>query len=136
MVVFRPCEIRWPRVVTNPSRLTGLSYAKTPAKNDGQGTADDPHPPLMCFCNEPLALRVSRTSKNPGRLFLGCKSQKCSFFQWADEPWSKSLCDRWAQVLLHLCKYTLWSRRRSCSVNTVLTCIINKKPKRFLQKKK
>ena len=64
--------------------------------------ADDPQPPLMCFCNEPLALRVSKISKNPGRLFLGCKSQKCAFFQWTFEPWSQSLRDRWAQVLRHL----------------------------------
>ena len=87
-----------------PTLLDQLQEQKRPQLIPGQGTADDPHPSLMCFCNEPLALRVSRTSKSPGRLFLGCKSQKCSFFQWADEPWSKSLCDRWAQVLLHLCK--------------------------------
>ena len=85
-----------------PTLLDQLRQQKHSQLIAGQGTADDPQPPLMCFCNEPLALRVSRTSKNPGRLFLGCKSQKCAFFQWTDEPWSQSLRDRWAQVLRHL----------------------------------
>ena len=85
-----------------PILLDQLRQQKHPQLMAGRGTADDPQPPLMCFCNEPLALRVSRTAKNPGRLFLGCKSQKCTFFQLTGEPWSQSLRDRWAQVLRHL----------------------------------
>ena len=85
-----------------PTLLDQLRQQKHPQLMAGRGTADDPQPPLMCFCNEPLALRVSKISKNPGRLFLGCKSQKCAFFQWTVEPWSQSLRDRWAQVLRHL----------------------------------
>ena len=85
-----------------PTLLDQLQQQKHPQLITGQGTTDDPQLPLMCFCNEPLALHVSRTCKNPGRLFLGCKSQKCTFFQWTIEPWSQSLCDRWAQVLRHL----------------------------------
>ena len=85
-----------------PTLLDQLRQQKHPQLTAGRGTADDPQPPLMCFCNESLALRISRTAKNPGRLFLGCKSQKCAFFQWTDEPWSQSLRDRWAQVLRHL----------------------------------
>ena len=85
-----------------PTLLDQLRRQKHPQLMAGRGTADDPRPPLMCFCNEPLALRVSRTAQNPDRLFLGCKSQKCRFFQWTDEPWSPTLCDRWAQVLRHL----------------------------------
>ena len=85
-----------------PTLLDQLQQQKHPQLMAGWGTADDAQPPLMCFCNDPLALRVSRTAKNPGRLFLGCKSQKCTFFQWTDEPWSQALRDRWAQVLRHL----------------------------------
>ena len=85
-----------------PTLLDQLRRQKHPQLMAGRGTADDPRPPLMCFCNEPLALRVSRTAQNPDRLFLGCKSQKCRFFQWTDQPWSPTLCDRWAQVLRHL----------------------------------
>ena len=85
-----------------PTLLDQLRRQKHPQLMAGRGTADDPRPPLMCFCNEPLALRVSRTTQNPDRLFLGCKSQKCRFFQWTDQPWSPTLCDRWAQVLRHL----------------------------------
>ena len=85
-----------------PTLLDQLRRQKHPHLMAGRGTADDPRPPLMCFCNDPLALRVSRTAQNPDRLFLGCKSQKCRFFQWTDQPWSPTLCDRWAQVLRHL----------------------------------
>ena len=85
-----------------PTLLDQLRRQKHPQLMAGRGTADDPRPPLMCFCNEPLDLRVSRTAQNPDRLFLGCKSQKCRFFQWTDEPWFPTLCDRWAQVLRHL----------------------------------
>ena len=85
-----------------PTLLDQLRQQKHPQLMAGRGTADDPRPPPMCFCNDPLALRVSRTAQNPGRLFLGCKSQKCRFFQWTDEPWSQALRDRWAQVLQHL----------------------------------
>ena len=85
-----------------PTLLDQLRRQKHPQLMAGRGTTDDPRPPLMCFCNEPLALRVSRTAQNPERLFLGCKSQKCRFFQGTDQPWSPTLCDRWAQVLRHL----------------------------------
>ena len=85
-----------------PTLLDQLRQQKHPQLMAGRGTADDPRPPLMCFCNEPLALRVSRTAQNPERMFLGCKSQKCRFFQWTDQPWSQALRDRWAQVLRHL----------------------------------
>ena len=85
-----------------PTLLDQLRRQKHPQLMAGRGTADDPRPPLMCFCNEPLALRVSRTAQNPERMFLGCKSQNCRFFQWTDQPWSQTLRDRWAQVLRHL----------------------------------
>ena len=40
---------------------------------------------LKCDCKEPVTLRVSRSEKNPGRPYFGCKDSKgCRFFQWAD----------------------------------------------------
>ena len=100
-VPYNPVWSSWTKR-RHPTLLDQLQQQKHPQLMAGWGTADDAQPPLMCFCNDPLALRVSRTAKNPGRLFLGCKSQKCTFFQWTDEPWSQALRDRWAQVLRHL----------------------------------
>ncbi|KAM7468929.1 hypothetical protein LguiA_007112 [Lonicera macranthoides] len=41
-----------------------------------------------CFCGEVAAMRVSRTEKNPGRRFIGCKNfgnNGCNFFHWVDK---------------------------------------------------
>ena len=59
-----------------PTLLDQLRQQKHPQLMAGRGTADDPQPPLMCFCNEPLALRVSKISKNPGRLFFRLQEPK------------------------------------------------------------
>ena len=38
------------------------------------------------FCRLPLNLRMSRSEKNPNRLFVTSKDKTCNFFQWGDEP--------------------------------------------------
>lgn len=39
---------------------------------------------MECFCCEPLVLLLSKSEKNPNRLFLKCRKNGCQFFQWAD----------------------------------------------------
>ena len=44
---------------------------------------------LLCFCGYLPALRQSRSTANPGRLYLNCRSKpynRCKFFRWADQP--------------------------------------------------
>lgn len=78
--------------------LINLRLQKHPQLIAGDGTALDPNPPLICFCGEPLALRVAQTSKNPGRFFFACRQQRCKVFQWINEPWSPVLRTLWAQA--------------------------------------
>ena len=40
-----------------------------------------------CFCHQFPALKVSKSDKNHGRLYMNCAQPKrCDFFQWADSP--------------------------------------------------
>ncbi|GER36435.1 DNA topoisomerase 3-alpha [Striga asiatica] len=42
---------------------------------------------ILCGCLEKAQLRTSKTSKNPGKRFYGCKKWKeggCPFFMWAE----------------------------------------------------
>ena len=40
-----------------------------------------------CFCHQYPALKVSKSDKNHGRLYMNCaQTQRCDFFQWADSP--------------------------------------------------
>ncbi|KAA8536248.1 hypothetical protein F0562_028726 [Nyssa sinensis] len=44
---------------------------------------------LKCSCGLTVKLRISRTAKNPYRLFYNCPKgfdDQCEFFQWCDEP--------------------------------------------------
>ncbi|GAB2291719.1 hypothetical protein Dimus_025970 [Dionaea muscipula] len=58
------------------------------------GTSQDPDssnedPELTCSCGMRARLRISRTSKNPYRLFYNCPKHmyhhQCDFFRWCDE---------------------------------------------------
>ena len=40
---------------------------------------------MRCHCCNPLAMTMSHTEKNPGRLFFKCFSRRCPFFQWVDQ---------------------------------------------------
>lgn len=45
-----------------------------------------PQKPRMCYCNFPAVLRMSKSEKNPGRLYFKCRQPtQCEFFQWGDE---------------------------------------------------
>ena len=40
-----------------------------------------------CFCHQYPALKVSKSDKNHGRLYMNCaQTQRCEFFQWKDSP--------------------------------------------------
>ena len=39
---------------------------------------------LVCCCARSMTLSVSKSEKNPGRLYLKCNKNQCEFFQWAD----------------------------------------------------
>ena len=40
-----------------------------------------------CFCHQYPSLKVSKSDKNHGRLYMNCAQPKrCDFFQWADSP--------------------------------------------------
>ena len=44
---------------------------------------------LICKCEEPVSLKISRSESNPNRPFFSCKEPKedsCGFFQWANKP--------------------------------------------------
>ena len=41
----------------------------------------------VCFCLSVPVLKISRSDKNYGRLYMACsRKEKCDFFQWADVP--------------------------------------------------
>ena len=39
---------------------------------------------MECFCPRGLILGLSKSKKNPNRLYFKCASNTCKFFQWAD----------------------------------------------------
>ncbi|ANN87818.1 polyprotein [Canna yellow mottle associated virus] len=41
-------------------------------------------PVLKCSCNKPVKHWTSRTSRNPGRVFVACAEQKCHAWWWDD----------------------------------------------------
>ena len=40
---------------------------------------------MRCHCCNALAMTMSHSEKNPGRLFFRCSRRLCPFFQWVDE---------------------------------------------------
>ncbi|GAB4838836.1 hypothetical protein Ancab_028378 [Ancistrocladus abbreviatus] len=72
---------RHTRTRINNSRDVGTSrYPDVSAQDD---------PELTCSCGLRARLRISRTSKNPYRLFYNCPKHifhhQCDFFRWYDE---------------------------------------------------
>ena len=41
---------------------------------------------LVCCRSRSMTLSVSKSEKNPGRLYLRCNKNQCKFFQWAEVP--------------------------------------------------
>ena len=72
--------------------LDGIRHQRHPALIFGQGGAGQ-FPSHLCWCDEPLSVKTSRTETNPGRMFLGCRNRKCDYFQWLNCPWSKRLLE-------------------------------------------
>ena len=51
-------------------------------------------PDMRCFCNKGLILKMSKSEKNPDRLYLTCRQRerRCNFFQWVnEEPWKPQI---------------------------------------------
>ena len=40
---------------------------------------------MRCHCCNALAMTMSHSERNPGRLFFKCSRRICPFFQWVDE---------------------------------------------------
>ena len=57
----------------------------------------DKHCPLVCFCGNLLSLKMSRSEKNPDRLFLSCRCRDggCKMFMWGDDKASTGVTDHW-----------------------------------------
>ena len=47
----------------------------------------------QCQCQEPVTLSLSRSEKNPHRLYFRCSRRVCPFFQWADQLPKYLPCD-------------------------------------------
>ena len=58
---------------------------------------------LKCFCRETPTLRISRSEKNSGKLYMACgqRGEKCNVFQWADFPLTKKNAE-WLDHLANL----------------------------------
>ena len=41
---------------------------------------------FKCQCDMSMILAISKSEKNPGRLYLKCPKRKCKLFQWINEP--------------------------------------------------
>ncbi|KAJ7503240.1 hypothetical protein B0H11DRAFT_2187731 [Mycena galericulata] len=39
---------------------------------------------VTCFCDHPVAIRTSNTTKNPGRPFEKCATGGCKYWEWRD----------------------------------------------------
>lgn len=50
-------------------------------------TPDDiPFENMECWCSQSLILCLSKSEKNPDRLYFKCRTGECKFFLWADQP--------------------------------------------------
>ena len=84
--------------------LDGIRHQRHPALIFGQGGVGQ-FPSHLCWCHEPLSLKTSRSEKNPGRMFLGCRNRKCDYFQWLNCPWSKRLLEEQDQRAREMQQY-------------------------------
>ena len=55
---------------------------------------------LRCFCRKSLVLSLSRSEKNPHRLYFKCPQGTCSFIQWGDQPPSGKV-ECWLEQGIH-----------------------------------
>ena len=54
----------------------------------------------QCYCGYPFILKISKSEKNPGRMYFKCKKNRCDLFLWADmKPSSKY--DQWQMMNIH-----------------------------------
>ena len=82
-----------PRTPTRPTRAETSTYAQIPATPESHQASmwdipkdfDVNKETPLCSCNRPCILWVSKTEKNPDRLFWRCslpRTQQCAFFRW------------------------------------------------------
>ena len=53
-------------------------------RQDG-AASEIPFTNMECWCCQSLLLCMSKSEKNPDRLYFKCRTNDCRFFQWADE---------------------------------------------------
>lgn len=39
---------------------------------------------ILCRCQDPVRLSLSKSESNPNRLYFTCRGKSCRFFKWAD----------------------------------------------------
>ena len=73
---------------------------------------------MRCHCCVALAMTMSHSERNPGRLFFKCSRRLCPFFQWVDEnPRGKNRV--WLEADKFICLFD--GRRAKRSFQDVLT---------------
>ena len=100
---------------------------------------------VTCYCGDPAAVKVSRTSRNSGRRFFGCVkgTQGCNFFGWVNNNRSKSVDEEMVEAYHHMRSLSLQkedqrvvAERLKVMNNGLLRNLENEKKKRvFIQKK-
>ena len=48
-------------------------------------------PKMLCYCDKLSTLKQSKSEKNPGRVYLSCRSRTCPYFQWLNTPWNHKI---------------------------------------------
>ena len=57
----------------------------------------DKHCPMVCYCGNLLSLKMSKSEKNPERLFFTCRQREggCKMFVWGDDMPSDKVRQHW-----------------------------------------
>ena len=57
----------------------------------------DKHCPMVCYCGNLLSLKMSKSEKNPERLFFTCRQREggCKMFMWGDDMAPDRVREHW-----------------------------------------
>ena len=85
----------------------------------------------MCHCQQPALLWISKTERNPDRLFWKCgqaRSHQCSFFQWLiSQPLRQDLMgssnmEYFTKKKQELCPHKRTTKEGSNGINSKVRC--------------
>ena len=68
------------------SRENLATYLKAVEEQTHPVYAQIPPERFKCQCDMSMILTMSKSEKNPGRLYLKCPKRRCELFQWINEP--------------------------------------------------